>query len=137
MSKSRLNGSNRKGFTILELMIGLAVIAVLAALAYPSYTQYLRKAKRGDAQQLLMNWSVNQEIYRSNNPTYAGAGDITPPTLEDYTYSVSNVSASTFTLQAQASGDQLNDTEKGNPCVTLSIDQNGQKLPIACWGGRS
>ncbi len=58
-----------KGFTIIELMIVLIIVAILVALAYPSYIQYVRKAKRGEAQQLLLNWSINQEIWRSNNPS--------------------------------------------------------------------
>ena len=63
------------GFTIIELMIVVMIVAILLAIAYPSYVQYVRKAKRGDAQQLLMNWSINQEIWRSNNTTYAGDRD--------------------------------------------------------------
>ena len=53
-----------KGFTIIELMIVILIVAILVALAYPSYINYVRKAKRGEAQQLLLNWSINQEIWR-------------------------------------------------------------------------
>lgn len=137
MSRIGLKGSNRKGFTLLELMITLAIIAILVALAYPSYIQYVRKAKRGDAQQLLMNWSVNQEIFRSNNPTYADSDDLAPPTLDDFVLSVSDVSASTYTLQADASGDQENDSEDGVSCDVMTLDQNGEKTEIECWGGSS
>ena len=57
-ARSRLKGSNRNGFTLVELMIVLIIAAIILALAYPSYIQYVRKSKRGDAQQLLMNWSA-------------------------------------------------------------------------------
>lgn len=138
MHKKGLKGSNRRGFTIVELMIVLIVVAILVALAYPSYTQYVRKAKRGEAQQLLMNWSVNQEIFRSNNPSYAGTGDIAPPTHDDYTFgTVGTPDASTYELEAQASGDQVNDQEDGDSCAQMTINHNGAKEPIACWGGRS
>jgi len=136
-ARSRLKGSNRKGFTLVELMIVLVIAAILLALAYPSYIQYVRKSKRGDAQQLLLNWSVNQEIFRSNNPSYADSDDITPSISDDYVLSVGNVSASTFTLQANAMGDQENDVEDGVSCDILTLDQNGQKTPIECWGGSS
>ncbi len=116
MSRSRLKGSNQKGFTLLELMIVLIIVAILVALAYPSYVQHVRKAKRGDAQQLLMNWSVNQEIFRSNNPAYADSDDIAPPSHDNFSFSVGDVSASTFTLQADASGDQENDVDDGVSC---------------------
>jgi len=133
----KLKGSAWKGFTIIELMIALVIIAILVALAYPSYASYVRKAKRGDAQQLLLNWSVNQEIFRSNNPTYADADDLSAPTIDDFVLSVSNVTASTYSLQADASGDQEHDTQNGVSCDVMSIDQNGLKLPAECWGGRS
>lgn len=136
-ARSRLKGSNRNGFTLVELMIVLVIAAIILALAYPSYIQYVRKSKRGDAQQLLMNWSVNQEIFRANNSTYAGSDDITPPISDDYVLSVGNVSASTFTLTADAGGDQANDVEDGQSCDVMTIDQNGQKTPIEYWGGSS
>lgn len=136
-ARSRLKGSNRKGFTLVELMIVLVIAAIIMALAYPSYVQYVRKAKRGDAQQLLMNWSVNQEIFRSNNPTYADENAITPPSHDHFTLSVGNVSASTFTLTADADGDQEKDVEDGQSCDVMTINQNGQKEPIECWGGKS
>lgn len=140
MSRSRLKGSNQNGFTLLELMIVVIVIAVLVALAYPSYTQYVRKAKRADAQQLLMNWSVNQEIYRANHTTYSDgteADGIPAPTMDNYVFQPSNVTASTFTLTATAANDQANDKEDGVSCGVMTIDQNGQKQPIECWGGSS
>ena len=130
-------GRNRNGWTIIELMIVLIIVAVLVALAYPSYTQYVRKAKRGEAQQMLMNWAVNQEIWRSNNPQYAGDGDITPPTHDDFVLTVDNVSASTYTLTATARNDQVNDKEDGVDCDVMTINERGQKGPITCWGGKS
>lgn len=145
MFTKRLNGSNphgstwqfTRGFTLLELMIGLVIVAILVALAYPSFVDYVRKAKRGDAQQLLMNWAVNQEIFKSNNPTYADGDDIAPPAIDDFVLSVSNVSASTYTLQSDATGGQEADTEDGVSCDVMTIDQNGLKQPLECWGGRS
>ena len=134
----RLNGSNRRGFTLLELMVVLVVVAILVALAYPSYTQYVREARRAEAQKLLMNWSVNQEIYRSNNSSYASTGDMAPPTHEHFQFdTVGTPDASSYELEAQATGDQLNDKESGQSCGQLTVDQNGAKDPIDCWGGSS
>ena len=127
-----------KGFTIIELMIVLVIVAILLAIAYPSYIQYVRKANRGDAQQLLMNWAVNQEIWRSNNTAYAGDGDIPVPTHDKFTFTVADVTATTYTLQARADGDQANDKAKdGTYCGAagslLTINQNGVKSPASCW----
>ena len=126
---------NTQGFTLIELMIVLVIAAIILGLAYPSYVDYVRKSKRGDAQQALMNWSVNQEIWRSNHPTYAGTGDLPAPTGDHYAFSmVGNPTATSFTLQAQGQNDQANDKAKdGTSCATLRLNQNGQKTPAVCW----
>lgn len=123
-----------KGFTIIELLIVILILSILVAIAYPSYTQYARKAKRGEAQQLLMNWSVNQEIWRSNNPVYDNGGNLPAPANDYYTLSVSGTSATTYLLTATADGDQVKDKAKnGDVCSPMTLDQNGVKLPAACW----
>ena len=123
---------------MMELMIVVVIVAVLIALAYPSYVQYMRKAKRSEAQQLLMNWSINQEIWRSNHTTYDDGTNITEPQLDDYDFVVSNTSATTYTLTAEAENDQLNDKAKdgtycGKPGSLLQMTQTGAKTPAACW----
>jgi len=122
---------------MMELMLTLVIVAILVALAYPSYVSYTRKAKRGDAQQLLMNWSINQEIWRSNNATYATTANLAAPTQSpaDYVFSlVGAPTATTYTLRAIAQGDQLNDESKaGTVCSPLTLNQSGVKLPADCW----
>jgi len=132
--------SKRKsGFTVIELMIVLIIVAILVAIAYPSYIQYARKAKRGEAQQLLLNWAINQEIFRSNNVQYDDGTNIPEPCSSegsdcDYGFVVSGTSATTYTLTANALGDQANDKARdGTPCDPLTLDQNGVKEPAACW----
>ena len=123
------------GFTVIELMIVVVIVAVLTALAYPSYAQYARKSKRGEAQQLLMNWSINQEIWRSNNTTYASTGDLAVPINDDYVFTTNGTpDATTYTLQATAQNDQLNDKSRdGTACSPLTLIQSGVKSPAACW----
>jgi type IV pilus assembly protein PilE len=131
------------GFTVIELMIVLVILAIIIALAYPSFVQYARKAKRGEAQQMLMNWAVNQEIWRSNNPSYndvntPGDAGYMVPDSDYYNFSFADVTATTYTLRAEAQGDQANDKSKaGDYCggngTLMTIDQNGVKSPAACW----
>lgn len=128
---------NRKGFTLIELMIVIAVVAILVALAIPSYTQYIRKANRGEAQQLLMNWANNQEIWRAAHTEYAGSDDIAVPVSDDYkyTFAVSDETSTTFTLTAtpKSGTDQVNDKEHGTACTALTLDQSNAKTPAECW----
>ena len=129
--------TNRKGFTLVELMIVIAIVAILVALALPSYAQYIRKANRGEAQQLLMNWANNQEIWRANDSDYASATTVPPeiplPTHDKYTFSHPPVSATSYTLIATATGDQANDKNHGTPCTALTLDQSNAKTPRDCW----
>lgn len=129
------NMKRKQGFTIIELMIVLVIVAILLALAYPSYIDYVRKGKRGDAQQALMNWAVNQEIWRSNNPTYASTAQLPVANLDNYDLSTDGVpTATSYVLQAQATGDQLNDEARnGTSCALLTLNENGAKGPPECW----
>lgn len=138
----------RKGFSLVELMIVVAVVAILVALALPSYTRYVLKANRGEAQQLLLNWANNQEIWRANDSNYATSAEITPPSHTKYDFFVrataSNPpaigdcghtapSATNYALVACAKLNQVNDTERDLPCSVLTIDQSNEKLRAECW----
>lgn len=59
------------GFTLIELMITVAVIAILAAIAYPSYKQYVIRANRSEAQSYLMDLSQRQQKYLMDARAYA------------------------------------------------------------------
>lgn len=136
----------KKGFSLIELMIVVAIVAILVALALPSYTAYVRKAKRGEAEQLLMNWANLQEIWRANNPTYAddvaAPNGIPLPTHANYTFSLgapNPPTANAYTLIATPIGDQVNDKDRGKNCNPLSLNQAGTKGPVVsgvtyCWG---
>jgi type IV pilus assembly protein PilE len=123
--------ASKKGFTLVELMIAVGIVAILVALALPSYTQYIRKANRGEAQQLLMNWANNQEIWRASNPEYADQDDIPVPGHDKYDFPNPVVSATAFTLTATAktTSDQVNDKQAGRPCTPLTLNQSNTKGP--------
>ena len=124
----------KKGFSLVELMIVVAVVAILVALAIPSYTHYVRKANRGEAHELLLNWSNNQEIWRAAHPTYAdGATALGVPTHDTYTFTVTGVSSTTYLLTATATGDQANDKDKGASCTVLTLNQSNTKTHTDCW----
>ena len=130
-------GKKHLGMTLIELMIVVGIVAILLALAYPSYVDYVRKANRGDAHQMLLNWSINQEIFRSNNPSYADEDALAAPVDVDGTYEYSAVAdATSYTLTAVAQGDQAKDKSRSGvsgECETLTLNQNGVKTPLACW----
>lgn len=124
-----------KGFTLVELMIVIAIVAILVALAVPSYSRYIRKSNRGEAQQLLMNWANNQEIWRANNTEYATLAQLPAPSSDRYNFDLATTpNATTFTLRATASTtDQLKDKEGNTTCSPLTLDQSNAKTPANCW----
>jgi type IV pilus assembly protein PilE len=134
---------SKKGFTLVELMIVIAIVAILVAIAIPSYSRYVRKANRGEAQQLLMNWANNQEIWRANHTGYATTGELPVPNHDKYTFyrrvtgntcaTDNTASATQYSLVACTIGDQAKDEDRGSPCTALTLDQSNAKSPASCW----
>ncbi|MGH8803599.1 MAG: type IV pilin protein [Polaromonas sp.] len=124
-----------RGFTLMELMITVAVIGILAAVGYPAYLDQIRKARRAEAQAALMNISARQQQMLLDTRSYAttiGALNITIPNTVLQTYAVTltvgTATVPTFTATAAPSGSQAADT-----CGALSINQVGTKSPASCW----
>jgi type IV pilus assembly protein PilE len=140
------------GFTLIELMIVIAIIGILATIAYPMYQNYIKRTKRADAKVALAALQQAQEKYRTNCAVYASgigsartcvagsstAGDhnlvyvgngASPTVSPDgyYNLAISNTSATAYTITATATGAQAADTD----CATLSINQNGLKTSTA------
>lgn len=61
------------GFTLIELMIAVAVIGILAAIAYPSYQEYVKRGRRADAMGELQQAATAMERYFTVNGSYTGA----------------------------------------------------------------
>jgi type IV pilus assembly protein PilE len=127
--------SASKGFTLIELMIAVLIVAITAAIAIPSYTSYLVKSRRTAAQTHLMDIAQRQQQYlldmRSYAPDLATLSVTTPTTVTRYyTVTLSNTSGPppTFTATAMpvAGSSQASDG-------ALSIDYTGAKTPANSW----
>jgi type IV pilus assembly protein PilE len=131
----RGDGARQSGFTLLELVIVVAIVAILASVALTSYAAQMRKSARAEAQSALTDAASRQQQFLVDRRRYAGSmtvlGVATPPDLASkYTFTVVAVDGPppTFTLTAQAIGNQAKDT-----CPTLILDSAGNRAPTSCW----
>lgn len=119
-----------KGFTLIELMIVIGVVAILAAIAYPSYQDYLRRARRVEGQGTMMNIQSLEEKYRVNHPIYLGTlSSLGTFTSAYYSFAISGTSGTAYTITATATGSQTRDAG----CTTMTLNQSSAKGPTGCW----
>ena len=128
-----------RGFTLIELMIVVAIVAILAAIAYPSYSRYGFRARRSDAQNILMQMASAQERFYTNFNRYGTLAELTLSAVSEngyYNVVITNPGGTaSFLATATPTGIQAGDT-----CGALSIDNTANKLPLGspgnngtCW----
>lgn len=126
-----LAAKNQKGFTLIELVIVVAIIGILAAIVIPNYNNSLRASRRAEAQADILKIQLGLEKWRANNSTYSS--NLADAGFTDnndyYGYAISNTGGSTYTITATAAGSQTADTG----CTSLSINQSDAKSPASCW----
>ena len=117
----KFRGNNQKGFTLIELMIVVAIIGILAAIAIPNYLSYTCKAKQSEAKSSLGAIATCEEAYLAEYDTYKNAADADALAVVGfkikgsprYTYTVSGASATAYLATAAEStafGDTDTDT---------------------------
>jgi type IV pilus assembly protein PilE len=132
-----------RGFTLIELMMVILIIAILAAIAFPSYSRHVVKGNRGEAQSSLQQIQLLQESHRRDNATYAGDAELETilaglAKADLYEYRIESPSVTGFTVIAEAVGRQAareNSLFSGD-CVEMSLEvtlAGVTKAPATCW----
>ncbi|PAS97679.1 MAG: fimbrial assembly protein [Candidatus Dactylopiibacterium carminicum] len=123
------------GFTLVELMITVAIIGVLAAIAYPAYQDYVTRSRLVDATNALSTLRAKMEQHYQDNRTYLTSGSYTAPCK-----SSANQTAGTFTISCSLTDTTYTITATGSGQTAgfaYTIDQNGSMattgLPSG-WG---
>jgi len=124
---------NKKGLTLIELLIVMVIVAILAAIAVPMYTGYMTRARRADAKTSLEQLRAAQEMRRAEYGSYLNdlaalqnSWGAPATTVGDYTISLA-ATATTFT------GTATPNTARQTADGALTIDHNGTKLPDDKW----
>jgi len=135
-----------KGFTLIELMVVVVIIAIIASIAIPSFFDSVRKARRSDAKEALFDVSARLEQYYQDNKGYPTTADMTllgylnnPYVSPEGYYDISFVGtpdATSYTIQAKPNPKGKQDEDRN--CQTFIYNNLGVKdvskgLPDDCW----
>ncbi|HEX5484821.1 MAG TPA: type IV pilin protein [Limnobacter sp.] len=134
-SSDSRHGCKVSGFTLIEMVITMAILAIIATLAFPAYSDYVMRSRRSEAQGLMMELAQYMEQQHLSNGRYTNSNNTAPnlPFTQSpktgvarYTIKLTDITANSYTLTASSSDD---------PCSPMSIDQSGnQTSKIAgCW----
>ena len=123
------------GFTLIELMITVAIVGVLAAVAYPSYTTHITKSNRRAAQAQMLDIANRQQQFLLANRAYATTTELANSgysipaeisTLYSYAITVGTATVPDYTITLIAKGRQLSDGD-------LTFTSGGVKSPASKW----
>lgn len=129
------------GFTLIEMLIVVAIIGILAAIALPGYQDYVRRSKLAEATSQLSDLRVKMEQWYQDNRKYTDAGDaacgVAMPAAQYFTFTCANGDPQSFVLTATGVAAQ----DMGG--YTFTIDQANARqttafpgaagLPKSCW----
>jgi type IV pilus assembly protein PilE len=121
-----------KGFTLIELMITILIVAILASIAIPSYREYVIRGNRTAAQAVMMELATRQQQFFVANRTYATAAQLgfaLPPEMADkYDFGIDLVAGPPpgFAITFTPKGSQASD-------VVLTLNSEGVKGPAGKW----
>ena len=143
------SSSGAGGFTLIELMITLLVVAILSAIAYPIYEHQVQESRRTEARTALLELAAREERYYATNSAYTTSASLLGYTsaagswpivigsgyyeMDEPAVPASGISAPSFSLTAVpvASGPQASDST----CASFTVDSTGQETAADSSGG--
>lgn len=143
LSGKQLTGQPQRqsGFTLVELMIVVVIVGILASVAYPGFQEYLRRAKRAEARNMIVQMATQQERYYSNNNNYGTLTDLgfaatTKSENDNYVMTIDTLGSDNQTFRIVATPSGFADSK----CTAIRMTNTGQKSHTGtgsnedCWG---
>lgn len=139
----KTNMTTAKGFSLIELMVVVAIVGIMVAIAYPGYQNYIIGANRTSATACLTELAQFMERSYTQNMAYNPVGMVLPQSQcrndlqARYSFTLNNLTARTYTLSAAPTA-----LQKDTECGTLTLNQAGQRgaaggtdaaVVRACW----
>jgi len=129
------------GFTLVELMVTVAVIGILMAIAVPTYSDYVTRGRITDAISALSDMSVEMEQFFQDNRTYIGAcvvGTVAPLPISSarFSFSCSGLTANTYTVTATGTGTMAGfayTIDQSNVRTTVGLPVGWSGVHNSCW----
>jgi len=136
-----------RGFSLLELIIAMAILAIIAGIATPTWRMHLQSARRMDAISLLNHIALRQEQFRIQQRRYANGSELYAPLpaglgITKSSYYRLSATSSTLSYRVTASVDPLGSQARDSQCWALTMDESGnhwaenragQETTKSCW----
>ena len=134
---SRSRGSHNLGFTLVELVVTVAIVGILASASYGSYQSYVMRANRSAAQQFMLEVANRQELYLLDARVYATDVGSTGLGLTIPTRVATHYAITITPVAGPPPGYVITATPGGNQAMdgVLTLSSSGDKAPLDKWEG--